>query len=330
MKNKEYFLYLFIVLVLTFATVFFSFKTNLAEIKYNYTESSRAEYTVCLSENDLFSQTCLGEEKQYLSSLTDEVRVVFNYERINNEKNGTDLKYYISSSVSINDSSNDREIFKEEKKLTEEKSYKEDKDVDVIQENAVIKFDDYNKVVNDQLKKYSLNANSSLSLNLVLVEDEQERTVSSITIPLAEQTYSISKSVLDNNIEVDNTERNNYIFVAILFGILDLAAIGFLVFKYIKSHAVETFDDKIKKLLIEYDKIIVEVNGPNAINYQNKQITVVNSFLELVDVRDNVEKPILYIRRDDHIRDFVVQDENIVYIYTMCDTNEKGRVINNE
>ena len=329
MKNKECYLYLAIVIILAFATAFFAIKSSKVEVKFNYTETSKAEYTICLKENDLFKQTCLGEEKQYLSSLTDEVRVTFNYERINNIKNVSNFKYYISSDVVINNAENDKEIFKEEKVLTDEKNYKDKKDVDVIQDKVTIKFDEYDQMINEQLKKYSLNAKAFLHLNLVLVEDGNDKIVSSITIPLAEQTYSISKNVLNNNLDVDNTERNNYIFVTVLFGVLDLAAVALFVFKFLKSRHTESFDEKVKSILIEYDKIIVEVSGPHAIDYTNKQITTVNSFGELVDVRDNIEKPILYVRRADNIRDFVVQDKDIVYIYTMCDTENKGQVINN-
>ena len=329
MKNKENIIYLFIILVLTFATIFFAVRSKTSEVKYNYTETSKAEYSVCLKENDLFTETCLGEEKQYVSALSNEIRATLYYERINTQKRDTKFDYYVTSKVLINNASNDKEIFNEVKELTTKKEYKAKQDVDTIQDTVVIKFDDYNEMVNEQLKKYSLTAKASVQLSLIIVEDKNERVVSSITIPLAEQTYSISKNVLENNLEVDNTEKKNNIFVSVLFGVLDLIAVAILVIRILKGNKVTEFESKINQILTEYDKIIVEVKNDD-LDLKDKQIITVNNFGELVDVRDNIEKPILYIFKNDKTRDFIVQDKDIVYMYTMCDINNDERSIKNE
>ncbi len=329
MKNKENIIYLFIILVLTFATIFFAVRSKTSEVKYNYTETSKAEYSVCLKENDLFTETCLGEEKQYVSALSNEIRATLYYERINSQKRDTKFDYYVTSKVLINNASNDKEIFNEEKELTTKKEYKAKQDVDTIQDTVVIKFDDYNEMVNEQLKKYSLTAKASVQLSLIILEDKNERVVSSITIPLAEQTYSISKNVLENNLEVDNTEKKNNIFVSVLFGILDLIAVAILVIRILKGNKVTEFENKINQILTEYDKIIVEVKNDD-LDLKDKQIITVNNFGELVDVRDNIEKPILYIFKNDKTRDFIVQDKDIVYMYTMCDINNDERSMKNE
>ena len=329
MKNKDDLIYLFIIVVLTFATIFFAIKTKTTEVVFNYTETSKAEYTVCLSENDLFSQSCLGEGKQYLSDLTDEVRATLSYESINNRKLDTNFKYYVMSKVSINSALNDKEIFNEEKQLTEKKEYKASRDLDTVQETVVIKFDDYNRIINEQLKKYALTAKSSLQVSLVIVEDEATRVVSSITIPLTEQTYSISKNVFENNLDYDNSEKKNYIFVSILFGILDIVVIALSVFRMINRSKTSEFDNEVNQILNEYDKIIVEVKS-GEVDLNNKQIMKVSNFGELVDVRDNVEKPILYVYKDEKTRDFIVQDKDIVYMYTMCDIKNNERSIENE
>lgn len=325
MKNKENMLYLFIIVVLTFATIFFLFRTKTTEVVYDYNESSKAEYTVCLKENNLFADTCIGEDKQYLSTLTNEIRMTLHYQRINNVKRDTDFDYYVVSRVYINNASNEREIFSKEKELIGKKNYKKsNQDVDIIQETVVINFDEYNDIINEQLKKYSLTAKSALQVSLVIVENNNEKTVSSITIPLTEQTYSISKQVLEDNNEVDNVEKNNFIFVAVLFGLLDLFLIVILVLRIINSKHNSKFEYQVNQLLNEYDKVIVEVQN-ESINYDNKQIIRVSKFGELVDVRDNIEKPILYINRDIKNRDFVVQDKDIIYIFTMCDINSEER-----
>ena len=60
------------------------------------------------------------------------------------------------------------------------------------------------------------------------------------------------------------------------------------------------------------------------INYEGKQITELDSFIELIDVRDTLEKPILYIKQDEGVRDFIVQDRDLIYRYRMIKDNNGG------
>ena len=49
------------------------------------------------------------------------------------------------------------------------------------------------------------------------------------------------------------------------------------------------------KILKEYDKVIVEMKDCD-VNTKGKTIYKVGSFLELIDARDTIEKPILFVR----------------------------------
>ena len=57
---------------------------------------------------------------------------------------------------------------------------------------------------------------------------------------------------------------------------------------------------------------------------QQKQITELGSFIELIDVRDTLEKPILYVKQDEGVRDFIVQDRDVVYRYRMMKNYDGG------
>jgi len=328
MKKKAYnYLCILFAIILMVAGVYFFYKSTITDSDSNYTESSKAEYTVCLKENDLFKQTCLGEEKQYLSTLSDEIRVTFDYERVNSKQVNTEFNYYIDSNLVIYNTDNNKEIYKDSKNLTESKKYTGDKEVNTIQDKVTIKYDEYNDIVLEQVEKYSLYAKAALELNLVLKENDDEKVVSSVSIPLGLKTYSISKDIIEKNVEIDNSQKNNYLFVSILLIGLDLVFIVIIVLRIFKNSKQSDFELEVKKLLTEYDKIIVETKE-NVINYDNKQITKLDDFLELVDVRDTIEKPILYIYRDARTRDFVVQDDNIIYIYTMVDNTNGEREVN--
>ena len=81
------------------------------------------------------------------------------------------------------------------------------------------------------------------------------------------------------------------------------------------------FELEVKKLLSDYDRIIVESKGNNY-NLNDKQLIELDSFIELVDVRDTLEKPIIYIRKNEYTRDFLVQDNELVYRYRMVDKSK--------
>ncbi len=57
------------------------------------------------------------------------------------------------------------------------------------------------------------------------------------------------------------------------------------------------------------------------VNTKGKTIYKVGSFLELIDARDTIEKPILFVRINNIKSIFYVIDNDIVYKYTMKDNN---------
>ena len=66
------------------------------------------------------------------------------------------------------------------------------------------------------------------------------------------------------------------------------------------------YDKYISKILKEYDRLIVECK--TVINFDNYEIIKVNSFEELLDVRDNLKMPINY---------YIVAPHNKAYFYIL-------------
>lgn len=319
MKKKMYLVLCFLVgMVIILLSVYFFYLSTITNNDIDFVESSKSEVTVCLKENDLFKQSCINEDKQFLSSLTDEIRISFNYERINSSAINTNFEYYIDSNLVIYNSDNNKEIFNDHQKLSKVKVYNGDKEVNTIQDNTIIKYDSYNDRVIEEINKYALYANSNLEVNFVIKENDNEKIISSVIIPLGLRTYSISKNDIEKNEEVVNNKQKNYVFVSVLLIVIDILFMAIVMIRTFKSKNKSEFELEINKLLVEYDKIIVETTE-KTINLENKQVTRLDNFSELVDVRDTIEKPILYIYRDEKTRDFVVQDDNIIYIYTMVD-----------
>ena len=76
------------------------------------------------------------------------------------------------------------------------------------------------------------------------------------------------------------------------------------------------YEKKLKQILNTYDRVIVNINDDNILKNGN-EISKVSSFYELVDVRDTIDKPILYYKINSVKSEFYVQDTNLTYKYTM-------------
>ena len=95
-----------------------------------------------------------------------------------------------------------------------------------------------------------------------------------------------------------------------------------MVTRTIKNKNLSEFEQEVNRLLTDYDRVIVETKN-DTININKKQITELDDFMELVDVRDTVEKPILYFMVSDDRRDFIVVDGELVYRYKMINKNRE-------
>ena len=177
-KNRKIFLLCiaFAAVLMGFGIYFYMKSVSKQEVVM-YSENSTAEYFVCLSQNDYYKETCLGEEKEYLRVLTNEVRVTFNYNRTYSKDTDVNFKYRIGSRLAIYNKENNREIYADEKYITDVKDYKGEKQINNIQDIAVIRFADYSDVVNKYVMDYSINSKADVEVYLLLQEGENETKV---------------------------------------------------------------------------------------------------------------------------------------------------------
>ena len=80
--------------------------------------------------------------------------------------------------------------------------------------------------------------------------------------------------------------------------------------------------DIIKKILKEYDRLIV--NTKTAPDTKGKKIVEVDSFDELLDVRDNLKLPIKYYIVEEHKESkFYINHEEELYLYVVISDDEE-------
>ena len=284
---------------------------------YSYTENSSVSYTVCLKKNDDYKEKCLNDEMEYLSVLTDEVRVNFNYNTVYTRKIKGSYTYYVKGILKIFNSDNNKMLYTKEEILTDEKTINVDGEVLSIGQDAVIIFDNFNNLVNKYKSRYALSSNATLDVGLYVKDGLNEKKVTSIVIPLSSQTYNILKDeIAANTITVADTKNNVYGIASIATSVLAVLCVLAFIYELMNKKGNSQYEVEVNRILSEYDRIIIE-STESSIKFEDKNIIEASSFLELVDVRDTVEKPIIYIKKNEKSCEFLVQDESTIYRYAM-------------
>ena len=97
--------------------------------------------------------------------------------------------------------------------------------------------------------------------------------------------------------------------------------------KYTKTKS--KYDKFINKILKEYDRLIVETaTSPDEKKYN---VLLINSFNELVDVRDNLHSPIMFYNAIDHeMSKFYILNDNNLYLFIVKSKDIDGGDKKNE
>lgn len=295
------------------------------EIVVQYQESSSVDYQVCLKENEYYKDVCQKEGIEYISTLTDIIRADFNYTEVYQEKEKKSYEYYINSVIATQtDKEESKELLKEEKPLTDTKTFNAESNVININESIEIPFKKYNDYAQKYINEYSLMGKSNFIVSLVIKNGEEKREVSSITIPLTDITYNIKETEMkvkpaEYTKESDSPIKKIF-FVSIIVSsiLLLISIISIIKFIMKTSNKQSKYQKELKRILNTYDRVIITLEDKNTIvNDDETDVYTVKTFLELLDVRDTIDKPILYYKVNDIKTEFYVQDIKKTYKYTM-------------
>jgi len=295
-----------------------------------YDESSTVEYSVCLLPNEYYRDECLGAGMEYLSSITEKIPVTINYNAVYTSEVEYNYKYSIKSTLKINRPDDESKVLYEtEEVLLDDKDISGKSNVINITEGVVIPYAKYNTYVNDYNNRYALDSDASVDVSLyVTTSDGTTNKVGGVVIPLATQTYNITKDEKSNHNLVASASKtiweNKALIYAGISGVLSLigiiAVIRLILFIIKASPKRSEYEDRLRQILREYDRIIVQVEDGQTF-VSDKKIIKVHSFLELLDARDTLEKPIVYVRVNNVKSEFYVEDIDKVYKYTMKESD---------
>lgn len=332
MKNnsKKNITYIFLIIVLVFISIIFADRSYRLK-KYeslSYKETIATSYRVYLDDDSYYNTPYLEEGMQYISNIIDYVDVTFSYINSFADSLTYNAETKAEAIVTIVDTDDNNKVIYKNTEVIENTKKDSDTSGTINKvKNFKIDYAKYNKITNEFKTKYGISAKCNLRINYYVnytgkykgLNNISRNTVMYLDIPLSEQMINITKNApAINNNSFDGTSSNTLTntILYVLAIICDLIALVFL-FKVVSSKIAvskETskYDKFINKTLKQYDSYITEAEHETT----NKENMVrISTFRELLDVRNNVNKTIVYIRIDDNTSKFEIIDGNTLYYY---------------
>ncbi len=291
-----------------------------------YSEYTSNNYSVCTEEIGVYDNNCMSKDLDYISSIVKTIHASFNYEAVYSKEVSIDSNYYVIGRLKVYDKNNVSHIrYTREDSFLESTKLKVQDEVVSFSTDVQVDFASYKEFVEDYMRKTGVLSGAELEVSLYLENDGVSRKISYINIPLTEETFMITSSNLDNQnqLVIFNDKKKMidpfYMFICIICFFTDGLLLIYLInFIYMVSHLDNKYNATLKKILKDYDKIIVNATSEYQIP-EEARIIEVATFKELLDARNSLEKPIVYERVNNVKSRFYLEDEDKVYIYKIKD-----------
>ena len=313
-----------------------SLKVNGSEKLY-FVEKGDVNYLVCLKDNNFFEDQCLNSNMSYVASLINKISLNFNYQfngnlddLINNvdyqvnarliiENIDTKAKYY----------EKDFELFSKTDDIVSNNGTLYD-----LNKNINIDYEYFNNIANSFKSQYGVNSQSYLEVYLNIskyssYQDIPKSSLISVKIPLSQKAIEIKFNTHNLNNSIDKSISSKSLIIngyfkfiigvfLLLFSFVFLVVIVMIINNYRRK--VNKYNKFINKILREYDRLIVETS--TIPNYEDYNVLIINSFNELVDVRDNLRSPIMYcdVVSEKESLFYIINDNNL-YLYMVNEIN---------
>lgn len=304
------------------------YKANVESIMYK--EDNSINYKVYLKKNNFFDVPYLEEDKTYITSLIDYIKVNYNYNIQFNKVVSGNYKYYILATVEANKPNNEvGNYWTKNYKLSDEKKIKIDKSTEYsINQEIKIDYNKYNKALNEFKSTLGIASTGILKVRLVVESDLDSNgldvPVTSnliLKMPLSEKTIEASIDLDAKNnvkeitkvVETKEEKRSKLLVLGISF-IVELVILAVLTIINRRNRRANMFENTVNKYLNTYDSIIVNIDKFPTLSDYN--VIEVSSFEELLDAHSEVRMPINYFR-DDIRSYFILLSDNTAWRYVM-------------
>ncbi len=299
-----------------------------------YREGGSIDYNVFLKDNEFFEENHLGKDQSYVASLIDKIIADYSYE-IDMDTDDVNYKYSysITSRLEIIDDTSKVAIFNPERELVSIQNKSQSSSNRLrINEIVVINYDEYNDLANKFLETYELTSTTSnivVTLEVDVLSDCNAFTGSSVDtytselrIPLTTKTVNIkmTAAVPDEEAKMIACQRGAgfeaFKTTAIVLGVIEILLILLLAaFIFLTRTPDITYTARVKKILSQYKSYIQKIN--NLFETHGYQILMVNTFDEMLEIRDTIQAPILMYENEDNTctKFLIPTDSKLLYVY---------------
>lgn len=337
-KNREKWIFTqtVIVVVMTLAVLISALVAYQLEKTYyiGYREGGNIDYNVFLKDNDFYEEDYLEKDQSYVASLIDKIIADFSYEiMMDTEDVNYRYSYTIKSRLEIIDNTSDVAIYNPEYELVNVQNKTQNSSNRlVINEIVVLNYDQYNTLAGKFLSTYDLTNTTSnivVTLEVDVLSDcnafsgsSADTYFSELRIPLTTKTVNIkmTSTVPDAEAKMIACTRGagSEVFktTAIVLGVVDVILLLVLIaFIYLTRTEDITYTARVKKIVSQYKSYIQRIK--NVFDTSPYQVIYVNTFDEMLEIRDTIQAPILLHENEDKTcAKFIIPTDNkLLYLF---------------
>ena len=307
----------------------------------SYEEHGNTDYKVFLKDNIYYEDKYLDKNMSYIANLIDYISVDYNYKFKADTLFDGEYSYKIRADLEILNAENKTLFFTKKYDLIKEKTFTiENQNEYNIVENIKIDYDHYNSLANGFKSSYGVDTESNLIIYLDLYRNIDQNSINNpningkgtikLTIPLSEKAINIKMDSMEINNKNVITSLDDYYLEDIkylIIGIISLIVSLYLFIKIVKrlsrlSISPTDYDKTLKKILNQYDRLIVTTSSMP--NLEKNNIIKLKEFVELLDAKDNLHKPIFFIEVTPHQKAyFFIQDDDNIILFTLKNIDNK-------
>ncbi len=307
-----------LLVTIIFTAIFFSLNKSTF---ISYSEKGDVEYLVFLKENDVFTSNYLDQDQMYVASLIDRVWMNFHYEMRMAHSAKYSYTYSADAKIVIKDKTTKKLFYEgnltpDAPMLLPEQTQELDlpREVLAFQQPLSINYGEYNERAKEIMRSLGLkDAVCTLEVQMKIhvngsaenLAEEKENTYDfALSMPLNADTVAFERtsSVPDGASKLltvnKGAARVVMLVFAIIFGVLTfLLAIALLAFIILTRNTDINYTRKVGKIVSNYKSYIQKIANP--FDKEGYQLLVMDSFMDLLEIRDTIQSPILMSENED-------------------------------
>lgn len=336
-KNRRKWIYIqaAIIIVLTVATILSAIVySSLNKHTYvSYTQDGNAIYKAYLADNEFYSEEYLNGSHAYVAKIVDKMTADFSYcMQMNADKVDFKYTYKIDAQLEIKDGQSGAAIYNPVYEIVPEQSKTvDDKNGISIKESVEIDYHKYNDIANRFVAAYALKGTENTLIVRMYVEvvgvseafegDSAEQYTVSVYVPLSEEIIKPEvvstvpageQKVLANS----SNSKLGFKIAAIVCGSLDVAAaVALGLFIVLTRDRHIDYARRVQKIISNYKSYIQKIN--NSFDTEGYQVLMVDTFREMLEIRDTIQRPILMFEDGDktYSHFMIPTDTKVLYMF---------------